>query len=332
MVKGEGFPGGVLPLPSRLPLVPRPLDGEGPRTAAEEGARALGSPGGVDTLLPLLRGESLGGASSKDSNRLASLAPGSFTALGMVSVLAARGMGGILLVPSREPFLARTLSVWGNVAIPPLTLLGSVGGGGIAVLAGVGELDLTAEPWRFVAGLGGAAPSPGRDEDEAVVGVDDRFVLTAVEILSAMGMVFERTILTFAASAVLSREACCFGSSSTSLRLPSVGEDEKTRRARSALRNLSFLLRMASFSSVTKIRPSKPPSSFISLPPPLSWAMRDPRDVAAVTRFAVSFGESANSLRGLHSVYSMGRGGGKTITTINLSGAHPAMAWLEVGT
>lgn len=123
VVKGEGFPGGVLPLLPRFPLNPRPRDGEGPRATAEEGARAFGSPVGVDTLLPLLRGESLGGASSIERRRLASSAPGSFTALGMVSVLAARGIRGVLF-PSRELFLARTLA-----------LLGSVGGGGITALA-----------------------------------------------------------------------------------------------------------------------------------------------------------------------------------------------------
>lgn len=304
MVKVEGFPGGVLPLLSPLALVPRLLDGEGPRSAAERG-RALDSPGGVDTLLPFARGESLGGASSKDKKRLVSPAPDTFGAIGMVSVLAARGMG-VLLVPSREPFLARTQTGFGNAGTtPPLALLGSVG----------------------TAGLGGEALSPERDV--ALVGVDECFTLTVTggveETLSAMGMVFDRTILTLAASAVPWRGACCFGISSTSLRFPSLGEDEKTRRARSAIRDFSFLLRMASFSSVSKISPSKPPPSFSSLPPPLSGAFRDLDDVAAVTRLAVSFGESANSLRGLYGrVRSTGLGEMKTIKASNLTEAHPA--------
>ena len=312
VVEGEGFPNGVLPLLSRFPLVPRPLDGEGPCAAAEEGRRAFGSPGGVDTLRPFFRGESLGEALLKDRKRQASPAPGSFIALGMVSVLAARGIGGVLLVPSREPFLARGPPVFGAATPPPLALWGSVEGGWITVLAGVGEVALKPEQSRLaVVGLGGA--SPGRDE--AVVGVDDRFALTTtggvVEAFSAVGMVFERTILTFAASAVPWRGACCFGNSSTSLRLPTAGEDEKTRRARSALRNFSFFLRTASFWSVSKIRPSKPPSLLISLPPPPSWGVRDPVNVAAVTRLAVFLGESANSLRGLHTrLYNeMGWGG-----------------------
>lgn len=238
--KGEGFPAGVLPLLSRLPLGPRPFDGEGPCAAADEGARALGFPGGVDTLLPFLQGESRGEASSNDIKRLDSPAPCSFAAVGMFSVLAARGIGGVLLLPSRDPFLARTPTGFGAKTPSALALLGSVGGGGITVLAEVGELALNAEPSRFVAGLGGAAPSPGRDE--AVVGVDDRFALPAtrgvVATFSAVGIVSERTILTFASSAVPWRGACCLWKSSISLPVRSHGEDEKTRRARSALLNL----------------------------------------------------------------------------------------------
>lgn len=241
MIKGGGLPDGTLPLLSRLPFVPRPPDGKGLCAAAEEGARALGSPDGVDTLLPLLRGESLGEAPSKDVNRLASPAPANF--IGMISVLAARGMGGVLLAPSRKPFLARTPTVFGNASIPPLlALLISVGEGATVVLARVGELALKPEPCRSVAGLRG-------------VDADDRFALTATGGVagtpSAMGMVFERTILTFAASAVPWRGVCCFWNSSTPLRIPPAGEDEKTRRVRSALRSLSFFLRMASFSFVS---------------------------------------------------------------------------------
>lgn len=258
----------MLPLLSHITLVPRPLDGEGPCAAAEEGTRAFGPPSRVDILLPVCRGELLGEtSSSKDRKRLASTAP--VSALGMASVLAAREIGRFVLVPSREPFLARTPA---NLP-PPLDVLGSEGGGGVAVLPGVGgEPALKAESSRLVAGLGeAAAPSPARDE--AVVGVDERFAPTAtiVEAFPAMGMVFERTILTLAASAVPWRGAWCFGNSSTSLRFPSDVEDEKTRRVFSALRSLSFFLRMASFSSVFMMRTSKRPSSLISLlPAPLS--------------------------------------------------------------